>query len=154
MDTKSTPIEAFLPTPTPGPSGIPIVTSSDTPGSSAAELPPRLTVVFSRPPLTQDSLIQMGQLALSTDRHATSLDASVPTMIQMSLADVVTPLNTIIDALATRIMVCEHNQGTTEKVIALKATIVELQKDVTHLKSIDVSMVFGAMEIPDVPEMP
>ncbi|KAG5619919.1 hypothetical protein H5410_005137 [Solanum commersonii] len=81
------------PTPTPGPLGIPIatVTPTDITGSSATILP--------RLPLTQVSLLRMGQLAFFANHRATSLEASIPGMIQVAQTDVVTPLNTTIDAL-------------------------------------------------------
>jgi len=145
--TGSTPTKALFLTLALGPSGISITTatSTDTPGSSAA---------ISKHPLTHAFLIRMGQMALSTDHRAACLEASVPGMIQKALTDVVTPLNTTIDALAARIAVCEHNQGPTSEIIALKAAIDELQKDVNHLKATDVSMVFGTVEIPAMPERP
>uniref|UniRef100_M1DVK2 Polyprotein protein n=1 Tax=Solanum tuberosum TaxID=4113 RepID=M1DVK2_SOLTU len=117
-----------------------------TPNSSVAarSLEPTVVASISRPSLTQASLLRMGQLALSSDRRGTNLEASFPSMIQNALVDAVTPLTTIIYALAASIAVCEHNQGAKDEVTTLKATIAELRKDVNHLKYTDVSMVFGA----------
>uniref|UniRef100_M1DK12 Polyprotein protein n=1 Tax=Solanum tuberosum TaxID=4113 RepID=M1DK12_SOLTU len=145
--TRSTPTEAFLLTPALGPYGISITTaiSTNTPGSSVA---------ISRPPLTHASILWMGQMALSTDRQATCLEAVIPSIIQTALTDVVTPLNTTIEALAARIAVCEHKQGSTSEIRFLKVVIFELQEVVNYLKATDVSMVFGIVEIPAMPESP
>ena len=69
----------------------------------------------------------MGQMALSADRRAVCLEATVPDMIQMALTDVVTPLNTTIEALVARIAVCEYKQGSTSEIRFLKAAIAELR---------------------------
>ncbi|XP_049366991.1 uncharacterized protein LOC125831912 [Solanum verrucosum] len=53
-----------------------------------------------------------------------------------------------------RMLVCEHDQEATEEVTAVKSTIAELKKDMDHLKSTDISMIFGTLEVPEVPEMP
>ncbi|KAG5596031.1 hypothetical protein H5410_037263 [Solanum commersonii] len=88
-------------------------------------------VATSRPPLTKVALLQIGHLAHSINHRASKLEASIPGMIQTALADVVTPLNSTIDALAARIVVCEYGQGATEEVTPLKAIIVLLRRDVT-----------------------
>uniref|UniRef100_M1DX63 Polyprotein protein n=1 Tax=Solanum tuberosum TaxID=4113 RepID=M1DX63_SOLTU len=117
--TRSTPTEVLLLTPALGPSGISIITatSTNTPGSSSA---------IPRPPLTHASLLRMGQMALSANRRAACLEAVVPSMIQTALTDVVTSLNTTIEALAAKIVVCEHKQGSTSEIRFLKAAIAEL----------------------------
>uniref|UniRef100_M1DWP5 Integrase core domain containing protein n=1 Tax=Solanum tuberosum TaxID=4113 RepID=M1DWP5_SOLTU len=117
VDTESSPAEAYLPTPTTRPLGIPITTSSDTPSSSTVALPPRPTGAVSRPPLTQASLLRMGQLANSVDRDVSRFEASVPSMIQSGLADVVIPLSASIDTLEARIAVCERDQRAIEEVL-------------------------------------
>uniref|UniRef100_M1DYC6 Polyprotein protein n=1 Tax=Solanum tuberosum TaxID=4113 RepID=M1DYC6_SOLTU len=126
--TDSIPAEASLPTPAPGPSGTSIATASfaDTPGSSVAALPPKPAGAVSRTPITHASLLRMGQLAHSADCQVAKLETSIPNMIQTALTDAVTPLRASIDALEARI----------------------------ELKATDMSMVFGTMEILDVPEMP
>uniref|UniRef100_M1DW73 Polyprotein protein n=1 Tax=Solanum tuberosum TaxID=4113 RepID=M1DW73_SOLTU len=115
--TRSTPTEGLLLTPALGHSGISITTatSTDTPGSSTA---------ISKPPLNHASLLRMGQKVLSADRRAACLDAAIPGMVQTALTDVVTPLNTTIDALAAMIV------------------------------ATNVSIVFGTVEILAMPERP
>jgi len=59
-----------------------------------------------------------------------------------------------IDGIEDRTAVCERDQGATDEVTILKAAITSLRTDVDQLKATDKSMVFGTVEIPDVPEMP
>uniref|UniRef100_M1DC17 Polyprotein protein n=1 Tax=Solanum tuberosum TaxID=4113 RepID=M1DC17_SOLTU len=154
--TESILAEAFLPTPTAGPSGTSnsIATLPDTLGSSVAALPPRPTVVVaSRSPITQASLIQMGQLRQSPDRRAANLETSIPVMIQTTLTNIVAPMKATIDAFEARIAMCECDQGATYEVTTLKATITALRNDVDQFKDTDMSMVLGTVEIADVPEM-
>jgi len=47
--------------------------------------------------------------------------------------------------------VCEKGQRVTDEVTTMKADITELWKDVDQLKSTDMSLIFGMVEIPDGP---
>uniref|UniRef100_M1DVM6 Polyprotein protein n=1 Tax=Solanum tuberosum TaxID=4113 RepID=M1DVM6_SOLTU len=113
----------------PGTSGISSTASSMTLNTSTAPLPPRsgtVVAAVSRPPLNQAALLRMGQLAHSPDRRASRLEATISGMIERALVDCVTPLSSTIDAIAKRIAV----------------------------KSTDISMIFGTVEIPDMPVDP
>uniref|UniRef100_M1DVN7 Polyprotein protein n=1 Tax=Solanum tuberosum TaxID=4113 RepID=M1DVN7_SOLTU len=127
--TDTLPAEAVFPTLTHVLSGISSVVTFVTPSSSTAPLPPRSGVsaaATSRPPLTYVALLRMGQVAHFVDRRTSRLEATIPGMIERALTDVVTPLSLTIDALTARIA----------------------------LKSTDISMVFGSVEIPDIPVDP
>lgn len=54
-----------------------------------------------------------------------------------------------LDALTVRVTTCVQSRGAIEEVTDLKADITELRKHVNQLKSIDMSMWFGTVEIPD-----
>uniref|UniRef100_M1E128 Putative plant transposon protein domain-containing protein n=1 Tax=Solanum tuberosum TaxID=4113 RepID=M1E128_SOLTU len=119
VDTDLSPAEAYLPTTAPGPSGTPCVVSPNAPSYSVDVLPPRPVVaVVSRTPITQASLLRMGQLAYSADRRAARLETSITDMIKAALTAAVTPLSAAIDTLAARITVYERGQGAIEEVTA------------------------------------
>ncbi|KAG5585327.1 hypothetical protein H5410_045761 [Solanum commersonii] len=90
------------------------------------------------------------KLVHSADRRASRIEATIPSMIKRGLVAAVTPLSADIDALATRLEVCEKGQGDTEEVTTLKATIAALRRDKDQLNSTDMSMIFGTVEIPDI----
>ncbi|MDV3170625.1 MAG: hypothetical protein Q8811_02605 [Candidatus Phytoplasma australasiaticum] len=50
-------------------------------------------------------------------------------------------------SLSSLIEDCEKEKGETEKLKAVKANIAELQRDVDSLKSTDVTMLWGDIEI-------
>lgn len=96
----------------------------------------------------------MVQLTHSADYRAPRLESSILGIIKAAMVDVVTPLRATIDAMAVRTAVYENGQGTTKEVKALQASIPELMKDVDQLKSTDMSMDLGTLDIHDVPKMP
>lgn len=75
-------------------------------------------------------------------------------MINISLADIMSPLSATIDSLVERIAMCVCGQRDTKEVTTLKAVIDLLRSDVDKLKSTDMSRIFVMLEIPDVPNMP
>ncbi|KAG5630847.1 hypothetical protein H5410_002564 [Solanum commersonii] len=125
MDTDSPLVEAYLPTPASRPQTSCYYNFPDTAHSGR-----------------------------TTPDRAAILDTSIPGMIQTALADPVIPLSATIDALADRIAVCKCGQGATEEVTTLKAAISALSSNVDQLKSTNKSMVFGMVDIPNVPEIP
>jgi len=93
----------------------------------------------------------MGKLVHSADRRAYKLESTVCGMIERVLTASVTPLSVSIDTLAARIAVCEQGQGAIDEVTDLMAAIVKLRKDVDQMKSTYMSMIFGTVDIPDMP---
>ncbi|KAG5576967.1 hypothetical protein H5410_057101 [Solanum commersonii] len=57
----------------------------------------------------------------------------------------------VLDALTVRVEECEKIQGATVVMKTLKANVVGLRRDVDELRSINFSMLFGTVEIPEMP---
>ncbi|TMX02685.1 hypothetical protein EJD97_020499 [Solanum chilense] len=85
------------------PSGTSNVAPSVTPSTSTSPLPPRFGISATQPPLTKVILLWMGHLAHSVDQGAARIKVIILSMILIALVDVVSPLNSTIDALAMRI---------------------------------------------------
>ncbi|KAK4727106.1 hypothetical protein R3W88_032023 [Solanum pinnatisectum] len=151
IDIDTFPAEIVLLTPATGPFGTSSFAPSETPSSSTAPPPPRFATVTttSRPLLTQVMLLRMGHLAHSADVRASWLEAAIPGMIERALITTLAPLKDCIYALTMRIELCKRGQRATHEVTTLKAAIAELRKDVHQLKSTNISLIFGTMEIPD-----
>ena len=99
----------------------------------------------------------MGNLAHSADVRASRVKAAVLGMIERAIAAALAPVRAelaehrqlieeygmSLAKLTSRVDVCEKEKGGTEELIAVKAKIAELQKDVDTLKSTDVNMLWG-----------
>ncbi|KAG5620038.1 hypothetical protein H5410_005256 [Solanum commersonii] len=83
----------------------------------------------------------MGHLDQSVDVRASRLEATIPGIIERAITIALMPLRASIDALLVRVEICEKGQGATE----------DMRKDVDQLKSTDMSLIFGNVEIHDYP---
>ncbi|XP_049410601.1 uncharacterized protein LOC125873791 [Solanum stenotomum] len=100
--------------------------------------------------ITQAMLFKIGHLAHSADVRASRLEARVPWMIEWDISATLTPLWMPIDALTTSVEICERGKGVTFEVMALKAKVSDLKKDVDY-QSTDFTLLFDSTEAQGVP---
>lgn len=109
VDIEELPVETPQPTLANGNSSTSCVVFSITPSSTASPLSPiSFTAKDVRRQITQHTLLEKGNLDHSIDHRATKLEASIPVTIKKTFNDVMTTLTVIIDALISRIEVCEQ----------------------------------------------
>uniref|UniRef100_M1DNI8 Polyprotein protein n=1 Tax=Solanum tuberosum TaxID=4113 RepID=M1DNI8_SOLTU len=107
VDVDSIPAEASLPTPASLPSGTSApCTPSLVPGTSISSQPAKITQVM---------ILKMGHLAHSADMRVNRLERYVPWMIENVILAALTPLQTSIYTLTTRVETCESKQRETSK---------------------------------------
>ena len=106
-------------------------------------------------------IIKMGNLAHSADVRASRVEAAVPGMIEQAIEAALASVRAELvehhqllneygvsfPKLTSRVELCENEKGDTEELTAIKANIAELKKDVDTLKSTDVQMLWGDIEI-------
>jgi len=107
----------------------------------------------------------MGHLAHCADVRASRIKVDVPGLIERAITDALVPIRIerkelrefieghklALDTLTVRVEALEQSQGVADIVTDLKANIMGLRKYVDQLKSMALSMLFGTVEIPEMP---
>ena len=116
-----------------------------------------------RPQLTQAMIIKMGHLAHSADVRASRVEAAIPDLIEKAIASALAPIlaelaehrlrideyGLSLASLTSRVEECEKRGGNTEELKAMKANIAVLQTEMDSLKSTDINMLWGTIEVDD-----
>ncbi|WMV33192.1 hypothetical protein MTR67_026577 [Solanum verrucosum] len=139
---------------------------SRTPSSSA----PTSAAVSSRLLLTQAMLYKIGHLAQFADVCASQVEATIPGLIERAITVALAPIRAelqenrelitqhglALDALVVRVETCEQGGRQSDDVMTLRVDVVGLRRYVDELKSTNLSMFFGIVDLPEVlsSEMP
>ncbi|KAG5586401.1 hypothetical protein H5410_046835 [Solanum commersonii] len=107
--------------------------------------------------ITQAMILKMGNPAYSANVRATLLERYVPLMIEATILATLTPLQTSMDTLTTRVKAYESRHAGNSEILSLKVKVAELKKDVDYLKSTDFNLFIGVaddLDAPQTSEMP
>ncbi|KAG5585538.1 hypothetical protein H5410_045972 [Solanum commersonii] len=134
VDVDSILAEAFSSTPTSGSSGTSApYSSSQAPGAFTSSQPTKIT---------QAMLPKMGHLAHSANVKATRLERSIPWMIESAIIAALTPFQTSIDTLTTRVEAYDLDYSETSEISL--ATTGDVHRDDASLTETSMTAPSGA----------